>query len=149
MRKALIALIAFAALPHIAYAQDADQFNAKLDITQDPICFAVKNEAAYTVIGSMDTANYMRPDDNVLASHRSNFRLKTGEQEEYCSYGPFFPNRSLRLTLRTLFPVFECYSRVDSGTITIKGQRRADDSGVITWAECYGADGTTSGKPEE
>ncbi|MCB9983561.1 MAG: hypothetical protein H6861_07820 [Rhodospirillales bacterium] len=145
-------------MPHIAVAQSVD--NSKLDISEQPICFSLRNEADYRIFGNLATAQYMR-EDGIVARHRSNFRLdaagskddKSGkytDREDFCSYGPFLPDRMLILTLRTLFPVFECHTRIDTGQeIVIKGARRADDSGVITWAECFQADGTPSGKPAE
>ncbi|MCB1721719.1 MAG: hypothetical protein H6860_06140 [Rhodospirillales bacterium] len=155
MRRALFIFVFLALMPQIAAAQ-----NENLDIVQEPICFAVRNAADYKVYGTIATEQFMRP-DGIVARHRSNFRLdaadgideKTGEasdRTEFCSYGPFFPNRMLIVTLRTLFPVFECKTRVDTGKeIVIRGARRADDSGVITWAECFQADGTPTGKPPE
>ena len=147
----------FVFLPQAAFAQ-VD--NSKLDIVQEPICFALKNEASYSVNGGIQTAKFTRP-DGVISRHRSNFRLKaageidpkTGEpadRVEFCSYGPFLPDRQLILTIRTLFPVFECKTRVDTlQEIVIKGQRRADDNGVMTWVECFKPDGSKMGKPEE
>lgn len=137
--------------------------NESLDIVQQPICFAVVNTANHMVNGSFATDYYFRPADDkapaTKAKHRSNFRLqakgsidertgKPNDRAEFCSYGPFLPNRMLTLTLRALFPVFECRTRVDTGQeIIIKSERRADDTGVQTWAECFRADGTKTGKP--
>ncbi|MEM7650711.1 MAG: hypothetical protein AAF204_01340 [Pseudomonadota bacterium] len=145
-------------LPQPLAAQPVD--NSTLDVIEEPICFVLRNEADYRVNGSFATAKYTRP-DGIVARHRSNFRLEpagkidpsTLEQQdraEFCSYGPFLPDRKLILTLRSLFPIFECKTRVDTGEeIVIKGQRRRDDSGVITWAECFETDGTRMGKPAE
>ncbi len=155
MRWFVFGVLILLAWPHSAHAQ-----NENLDITQEPICFALRNTADYRVNGSFVTDKYMRP-DGIRTRHRSNFRMdppgsvnsntgKPSDRQEYCSYGPFLPNRQLILTLRTLFPVFECKTRVDTGQeIVIKGARRADDNGVITWAECFEVDGTKSGKPPE
>ena len=138
-----------------SYAQ-----NENLDIVSEPICFILRNEANYGVQGDFSTDKFTRP-DGVVTSHRSNFRLgkagaineETGfptDRAEFCSYGPFLPDRQLRFRIRTLFPVFHCKTRVDLGQeIVIKGQRRADDNGVITWAECFNADGSKTGKPSE
>ncbi len=134
--------------------------NSTLDVVEEPICFALRNDADYMVMGHFATENFLRP-DGVVSRHRSNFRLsasgeidpKTGgklDRAEFCSYGPFLPDRQLRLTLRSLFPIFDCKTRIDTGQeIVIKGARRADDSGVMTWAECFNVDGSLTGKPEE
>lgn len=139
------------------FSQPVAAQNENLDIVAEPICFALVNEADYKVFGNISTDYFVRP-DGIKARHRSNFRLgamgdideETGQplnREEFCSYGPFLPDRQLELTLRTLFPVFSCKTRIDQGEIIIKGERKADDSGVDTWAECYNGDGTVTGKP--
>ena len=133
--------------------------NSTLDITQSPICFAVKNEANYNITGNFASDYYWHPRGQA-ARHRSNFRLapmgsrdpETGEysdRKDFCSTGPFLPDRQMTMTLRTLFPVFECKTRIDSQQyIVIKGERNASDTGVITWAECFKADGTKMTKQE-
>ena len=124
-------------------AQDTDFV---MDIVEEPICFTVKNEAAYEVIGSFVTNYYMRP-DGVKARHRSNFRLDpvgTMHEEgypldaaEFCTYGPFYPDRKIEFVIRTLVPVFSCITRIEDGPIVIHGKRRDDDLGNETWADCY------------
>jgi len=151
MRWAIIGATLLTFIPQLASAQSADP-NAGLDIVSEPICFAIRNEADYRIYGSV-TTNYFTNPDGIRARHTSSFRLekpgaidkhtgKPADIEEYCTYGPFLPDRQLTLTLRTLFPVFECKTRVDHGEIVIKGARREDDTGVVTWAECFRADGT-------
>lgn len=148
MRWAVFIAVFWLFAPSLAVAQNED-----LDIVDEPICFAIVNNADYTVLGNLLTDFYTRP-DGIRARHRSNFRLHakgsvsehTGEpsdRAEFCSYGPFLPNRMLTLTLRSLVPVFECKTRVDTGQlIMINGKRRADDTGVHTWADCVSADGS-------
>jgi len=117
------------------------------DITTEPICFVVRNTADYKVYGSFVT-DYYTAEDGTRARHSSNFRREakgTIHEEkgypldvaEFCSYGPFFEGRKLDMVLRTFVPIFECRTSVELGEIIIKGQRKADDSGVKTWAECY------------
>ena len=140
-------------LPGVAQAQID---NSTLDIVDEPICFIVRNTANYGVLGDFKTAEYQR-EDGIISRHRSNFRFdeagavdedgNPSDRAEFCSYGPFMPNRTLELTIRTLFPVFSCDTRVDQGEILIRGDRLADDSGVQTWAECYREDGTLTGRP--
>lgn len=116
------------------------------EIVSDPYCFIVKNEAPYKVYGSFVTDYYTRP-DGVKAKHRSNFRLEEAgavhEEEgypldmaEFCSYGPFYPDKKLELVIRTLVPIFSCITRVDQGPIIIKGQRKPE-GGTDTHALCF------------
>lgn len=115
------------------------------EIVKEPICFMLRNAANFKVYGNFGTDYYTRP-DGVRARHRSNFRLEPvgsvdeegypADKAEFCSYGPFYPGRKLYFTLRTLFPVFSCKTRIDAGEIVIHGERREDDSGVRMWADC-------------
>lgn len=152
MRWIKIAAVLLAFMPVSAAAQ-----NENLDIVQEPICFAVVNTADHTMNGDFATERYTRP-DGIVSRHRSNFRLqpkgtkdaagKSKDRAEFCSYGPFLPNKMLILRLKSLFPVFECKTRVDTGLeILLKSERRADDTGVQMWAECFEVDGSRSPKP--
>ena len=143
------------ALPQMAAAQPVD--NAQLDIVEEPICFALRNDNDFEVLGKISTDRYTRP-DGIVTRHRSNFRLRPAgstdphgaadDRSEFCSYGPFLPGRQLILTLRTLVPLFECRTRVDTGQeIVIRGRRNEDDSGYDLWAECFNIDGSKTGKP--
>lgn len=112
----------------------------------EPICFMVRSEAPFKVYGSFVT-DYYTAEDGTRAKHRSNFRLEeTGavddkgepaDRAEFCSYGPFYPEKKLELVLRTLVPIFSCKTRVDQGEIVIKGYRKEDGLGTNTYAECY------------
>lgn len=128
--------------PMAAQAQNED-----LDISAEPLCFQVRNEAEFTVIGTVSTDFYTRP-DGIRTRHRSNFRFSpagsidetTGEPSDrktFCASGPFFPGRKMELKLKTLIPVFTCKTRVDQGEIIITGRRRADDDGVDMIAYCF------------
>ncbi len=116
------------------------------EIISDPLCFMVRNEAPYKAYGSFVT-NYFTNSDGIRARHRSNFRLekagaidkKTGypaDRAEFCTYGPFYPERKLELVLRTLVPIFSCITRIDQGELVIKGQRKPK-GGTKTWVECF------------
>lgn len=116
------------------------------EIISQPICFNVINEAPYSVTGSFVTDYYTRP-DGVRARHRSNFRLEeygaTHETEgypvdraEFCTFGPFYPNRKLEMVIRTLIPIFSCLTRVDQGDIIIQGKRKPE-GGTDTKAVCF------------
>lgn len=128
-------------LPVKGFAQSAEG-----EITSEPICFVLKNTAPYGVMGTIAT-NYFTTADGVRDSHKSNFRFDaagstnpdTGaptDRRQICTAGPFFDGRKIRITLRTLFPIFECKTAIDRGEVTIKGFRK-DDGGTQTEIECY------------
>lgn len=142
MKKGLIFLAALLLLPAPGTAQE---LSLDGEILAEPLCFMVRNTADHMIFGTIGTNYYIAP-DGTQARHRSNFRLeKAGaidregypaDAAEFCSYGPFFEDRKLEFTLRTLFPVFSCYTRIDQGEIVIKSKRKTDDSGNDVWAEC-------------
>lgn len=124
----------------------AQQLTLDGEIVSEPVCFTVRNTATHKAYGHIGT-NYYVTEDGTQARHRSNFRLEpagTKDEEgypadaaEFCSYGPFFEGRKLEFVLKTLFPVFSCYTATDQGEIIIKSKRKADDSGFDVWAECF------------
>lgn len=138
MRIAFFLLTAVFALP--AAAQ-----NEGKDIVKEPLCFVLKNEAPYKVYGNFIT-DYFSSESGEQMRHRSNFRLEEAgakdaggqpaDKAEFCSYGPFLPDRKLELILRTLVPIFDCQTKIDQGPIVIKGYRKPE-GGTETWAECY------------
>jgi hypothetical protein len=139
----ILTFLAILTVPGAAFAQTMN--NPNPDIVSEPICFKVRNEAPYKVYGNFIT-DYYTAEDGSQARHRSNFRLdepgtkddkgEPADQAEFCSYGPFLPDRKLELVLRTLVPIFSCKTRVDQGEIVIKGYRKPE-GGTDTYAECY------------
>lgn len=130
----------------IAGSAQAQSLNDPLDVVSEPICFKVRNTAPYKVYGSFIT-NYYTTETGSNARHRSNFRLdepgsvdentkEPSDQSEFCTYGPFLPDRKLELVLRTLVPIFSCKTKIDQGEIVIKGYRKPE-GGTDTYAECY------------
>lgn len=116
------------------------------EITPQPICFTIRNEAPYRVYGDVTTNFYTTP-DGTEARHTGTFRLnKAGARHkkkgypldvaEFCSSGPFYPGRQLEITLRTFVPIFSCKTSIEVGEIVIKGQYKKE-GGVRTWAVCY------------
>ena len=115
------------------------------EVVAEPLCFFLINEAPYKVYGDFSTNYYVR-EDGVQAKHRSNFRLEEKgavheegyplDKAEFCSYGPFYPDRKLYLTLRTLIPIFSCKTRIDQGPIVISGFRKPE-GGTETTAACF------------
>lgn len=158
MKRLFLYLTVFCFLAVPARAQTPEEFNADLDVTEEPICFMLINEAPYSAHGRVTTAEYMRA-DGIITRHRSNFRLDAAgtiseesgyptDRAEFCSYGPFMPNRSLEVAIRTLFPIFACQSRVDQGDLIIRGYRKPE-GGAKTWIECFNADGSKTSEPSE
>lgn len=96
-------------------------------------CFNIMNTAPYTVTGSMVTALYPTA-DGTQARQRLNFRLGPKENRRFCSYGPFYPGERLELVLRTLVPIFSCYTAAQ-GDIVIKGEMTKN--GSKTSAICH------------
>ncbi len=116
------------------------------EITGQPICFTVRNEAPYRVYGEVSTDYYTAPDGS-KARHTGTFRLeKAGtkregkdhfiDRSEFCSSGPFYSGRQLEITLRTLIPTFSCKTNIELDEIVIKG-RIKEDGTTKTWAICY------------
>ncbi|MGH1456055.1 MAG: hypothetical protein ACRBDI_04690 [Alphaproteobacteria bacterium] len=116
------------------------------EITPQPICFTVRNEAPYKAYGQIAT-NYYTTTDGTKARHTGTFRLETSgttdtetgnlkDRSEFCVSGPFYPGRQIELTLRTLIPVFSCKTNIEMGEIVIHGKFN-DDGSTKTWATCY------------
>lgn len=127
------------------FCLSAPESSLAQDVTQEPICFKVRNTAEFSIWGRFITDYYTRP-DGIRAKHRSNFRLEAAGSKdpdkgfptdvaEFCSYGPFYPNRQLELALVTIVPVFTCKTSIDAGEIILRGQRK-EEGGVKIWAEC-------------
>jgi hypothetical protein len=106
-------------------------------ISNSPVCFKVKNTAPYTVFGEVSTAGFIREDGQQI-THEATFRLKENEETPMCSTGPFFEGGKLRLTLRTLVPLFECKTVIYEGMeLIIRGKLGDGTTSTKTWAECY------------
>ncbi len=137
MRHLLFILLALCIFPDPALSQE---------VTPTPICFSIRNEAPYKVYGQVATDYYTTP-DGVRARHTATFRFekagttnpKTGnyqDRREFCSSGPFYPNKQLEITLRTLIPIFSCKTSIEMGELVIKG-REKEDGTTKTWITCY------------
>lgn len=116
------------------------------DVSPSPICFTIRNEAPYKIYGQVAT-NYYTTADGTRARHTATFSLeKPGttnpktknlqDRREFCSTGPFYPNRQLEITLRTLIPIFSCKTSIEMGELVIQGVRQEDGS-TKTWITCY------------
>lgn len=135
----ILSLLVLMFISGSAYAQTPD-------IVSDPICFQIRNTQDFTMYGTIGTDYYTTP-SGTQARHRSNYRLEAAgsvdeegypaDRAEFCSYGPFFPDRKLELVIRTLFPVFSCMTRIDQGEIVLRAERNESDSGYNYFADCY------------
>lgn len=106
---------------------------AEGEVLPAPACFNILNRAPYAVYGSINTSLYTTKDGG-KASHRQNFRLKTGESVQACTSGPFYAGRKVHLVIRTLVPVFSCKTGI-AGDVVIYGKKKAG-GGTETWAGC-------------
>lgn len=104
------------------------------EILPAPQCFNIINRAPYTVVGSVSSNTYTTA-EGTTARHRGNFHLKEKEMTEFCISGPFYEGRKVELVLRTLLPIFSCYTKIDQD-IMIYG-RRLPERGTETWAGCH------------
>src|SRR5688500_3789306 len=135
----VLALACFWALPAAAQVKsDESQLLLNPPMIDPPNadgsrCFTIWNKDPYTVTGSVNT-NYYEAADGTRARANRNFRLTPGKKAQICSYGPFYPGERLELVLRTLVPIFSCYT-VAQGEILIQGQFKPE-GGTKTWVEC-------------
>lgn len=97
------------------------------------MCFDITNKADWQVTGSIETKPHEEPDGQTQ-HHRSNFRLAPEESTAACTTGPFYNGYRVLLTLRTLIPIFECYT-LAQGDIIITGVQNRDGS-TTTSAAC-------------
>lgn len=137
----LLAFLAvfFAAFPSLAEGVQADKSQLLVPPPMlEPAnpdgsrCFFISNKAPYSVTGSLVT-NYYETASGIPARAHNNFRLKSGEKQDFCTYGPFYEGARLELVLRTLMPIFSCYT-VAQGEIIIMGETVNGKS--RTWALC-------------
>tara|TARA_R110001592_G_scaffold29350_9_gene106592 strand:+ start:8892 stop:9314 length:423 start_codon:yes stop_codon:yes gene_type:complete len=118
------------------------------EITDEPICFTIRNTANHRVYGEIATHSITAPDGQTI-HHTGTFRLEAfgtrhpekgylTDRTEFCSTGPFYPGRQLELTIRTLFPIFSCKTSVELGEIVIQSNQITEDGQTITktWATC-------------
>lgn len=104
------------------------------EITARPMCGKLVNRSEQTIMGTIATKSQRLPSGD-MAAHRENFKLLSGEERELCTTGPFFEGRRLELTLRTLIPLFSCYTKIDR---SIYLDAKPDETGFKKLsATCY------------
>lgn len=99
--------------------------NAQI-ISPEPLCLVLKNATSDEVLGHVETAEFY-DDAGKLSWHKSNFRLRSTEDQTICSTGPFFDGYQLRVVVKTLIPLYSCLTEMNK-TITI--QRRKNPLGI-------------------
>lgn len=131
MIRFLVLLSFLIAIP--AYAQIPSRQPAG-EITTQPMCGKLVNRSAQTIMGTIATKSQKLSSGDMVA-HQENFKLLSGEERELCTTGPFFEGRRLELTLRTLIPLFSCYTKIDR---TIYLDAKPDETGFKKLsATCY------------
>lgn len=108
IRAALMLLVLSATS---AFAQVPSRQTAG-EIVSKPICTYLVNRSDQTIMGSIATKSQTLADGTV-AAHTDNFKLAAGDRRQFCAAGPFFEGQRLELTLRTLIPLFSCYTKID------------------------------------
>jgi hypothetical protein len=96
-------------------------------------CFFVHNNAPYTINGSV-LSNYYTNLAGLKGRATSNFRMASGEKKQFCTNGPYYNGTRIGLVLRTIMPIFSCYT-VAQGTIEVMGEFDANHKSK-TWAVC-------------
>lgn len=122
------AMPAAAQLPLPAVAAKAGE------IITRPVCGQLVNRSSVNILGSVATMPQNLPDGTPVR-HKTNFKLAPSERKEICSTGPFYEGRKLELTIRTLVPLFSCYTQI-GGEVFL--DMREDRDGVKRYsATCY------------
>ncbi len=128
MRNSVLLVMLFFAVIAISPRADAQL------LSPYPYCFEIINRAPWSVYGTVESKPHTSS-AGVVTHHRSNFRLQSGGREQVCSSGPFYDGYRLRFVLRTLIPIFECYT-VANRDVVITG-REISETESVTKATCY------------
>lgn len=138
MRTTCLALLVLCLVPvGSVRAQDAQETAgpaAAGSFTDTPVCSEIINETGFAIYGSVETDKVDMPDGEI-AYYKSNFRLKADEKTQICSNGPFFEGGRLRLTLRSLFPLFDCKTALGQ-PIILSATPKENGSGYDWSATC-------------
>lgn len=126
--RVVLAMIVIGFFPAAAHAQ-AGTFS------DTPICSTLINKTGFTIYGSVETNKVTQPNGET-AYYKSNLRLGADETTQICSSGPFFEGQRVTLSLRSLFPVFECKTALGK-PITLNAKRNKTDTGYDWSATCY------------
>lgn len=110
---ALLLIISACTLSHKAVAQATLQEGKEGEILQAPKCSKLVNRSDQTIMGTLSTAGQTIASGDMVR-HRNNFTLQAGQELEFCVAGPFFEGRRVEIILRTIIPLFDCKTKLDS-----------------------------------
>ena len=103
------------------------------EVSPSPICGVLYNSTSYKVYGTLST-DIAGEKEGMEIRHTESFKIEAGKRMEFCARGPFYEGRRLELSLRTLFPVFSCRTRIDR-EITISSRPKSE-GGYEYSADC-------------
>ncbi len=103
-------------------------------ISPRPHCASIINATKDGLYGVVRT-NYFTNAQGKKQRHESSFRLQPGEKRDACATGPFYPDYKVELSIKTVFPVFTCKTKL-RGTIEIKSERNKEGVNRF-YATCY------------
>lgn len=98
------------------------------------VCGSIRSTIPFKIYGTLAT-DRAGEKDGVAARHKSTFTLSEGESLKVCSEGPFFKDQRLELTLRTMFPVFSCRTKIDREIVLSAAPR--PEGGYDYKATCF------------
>lgn len=76
------------------------------------VCGVIRSTIPFKIYGTLST-DVAGQKEGVDVRHKSAFSLTEGQRIEVCSQGPFYEGERLELTLKTMFPVFSCRTKID------------------------------------
>jgi len=101
--------------------------------TERPHCAVLKNESKGTAFVAIRTDFYTAPDGS-RSYYEEVIHLKEGQEREICAKGPFLPDYKVTLIVKSLFPLYECKTKL-TGTIPIR-ERPDKEGGRDVYAVC-------------
>lgn len=104
-------------------------------LSPTPRCITLINQSGYSALGSVSTARFVAP-DGTSSYHRQNFRLRAGDQNQFCATGPFYPNYGLEVELRSLIPLWTCRVSANGQAIRILSRQDKGEDTVRLYMEC-------------
>lgn len=78
--------------------------------------------------------DYFLREDGARDYHETILRLAAGKDREICAKGPFYPDYEVDLVLKSLFPLFDCRTKLQ-GEIPLR-ERELPDGDREFYAVC-------------
>lgn len=97
----------------VPMAQTLREQGKEGEILDTPICSKLINRSDQAIMGTLLTAAQMLESGDSVR-HRDNFKLESGAEKDFCVAGPFYEGRRVEIVLRTVIPLFNCRTKVDS-----------------------------------